>query len=759
MQLFLNNWATTTAAEAAAAALEIVIAPTDAAKLIGLGAGDHYLLTLIEHDGTGAEIDWEIVKIIDADGITGALTIDPAGRGLDGTAARIWPIGTSIGMRVTAGALETLRDSGGPELSDSPPQALAAASAGASPEASRADHVHDLPTPGDIGAATAAQGAAADSAVQPEELSDVATSGAYADLTGKPFIPATPGDIGAATTAQGDLADTAVQPAALASALDEKVDKVVGKQLSTEDYTTAEKTKLAGLDEAHYKGTYVNLAALEAAHPTAAPGDYADVDAGAADPVLRYIWDDSDSEWVAQAGSADPVTAAQVKTLYESNADTNAFTDSEKSKLAGVAAGATANADTDSLAEGGTNLYHTAARVRDAVLTGLSLAVGTAVAATDSVLVAFGKLQKQINDLVTSVAGKQATLVSGTNIKTVNGSTLLGSGDLVVSGGASLPVVQTFTGNKTLALADINTYNVSQDTTAQTVTVPAQATVTWTADAEIHIEMGNTGVVTVTGATGVTINGVSAGSFALAARFSVVTLKRIGSDSWTLIGGLVSEVVTGPASAGDGNLALFDGTTGKVIKDGGAVTAAGLALLDDASAAAQATTLGLGTGNSPVFAALTLTNGQIVFPATQVPSANANTLDDYEEGTWTPVVTFATPGDLSLAYSEQAATYTKLGNRVITEYNVVTSSFTHSTAAGELQITGMPFPVSVSSVGALQYQNINKAGYTSFMSRFTPGSTTVRVAAAGSGVISAIVTASDVPTAGSLVLRGHGGYQ
>lgn len=37
---------------------------------------------------------------------------------------------------------------------------------------------------------------------------------------------------------------------------------------------------------------------------------------------------------------------------------------------------------------------------------------------------------------ITTVNGKQATLVSATNIKTVNGSTILGSGDLVVSGGA-----------------------------------------------------------------------------------------------------------------------------------------------------------------------------------------------------------------------------------------------------------------------------------------------------------------------------------
>lgn len=39
--------------------------------------------------------------------------------------------------------------------------------------------------------------------------------------------------------------------------------------------------------------------------------------------------------------------------------------------------------------------------------------------------------------LRTSIAGKQATLVSGTNIKTVNGNSLLGSGDLTISGGGS----------------------------------------------------------------------------------------------------------------------------------------------------------------------------------------------------------------------------------------------------------------------------------------------------------------------------------
>src|SRR5215468_5683367 len=67
------------------------------------------------------------------------------------------------------------------------------------------------------------------------------------------------------------------------------------------------------------------------------------------------------------------------------------------------------------------------------------------------------------------------------------------------------------------------------------------------------------------------------------------------------------------------------------------------------------------SGTNTFSAALNLTSGQITFPASQNASAGANTLDDYEEGTWTPVLTAATAGNLSVAYSTQLATYTKIG--------------------------------------------------------------------------------------------------
>lgn len=138
---------------------------------------------------------------------------------------------------------------------------------------------------------------------------------------------------------------TGTQPistvAGLQTALDSKVDKVAGMGLSQENYTTAEKNKLALLEEPHFKGLFPDLPSLEAAVPNPVPGDYAQV-AGAnpGDPSVTYVWDDPLGEWVVQVPE---ISASQVKSLYESNPDTNAFTDLEKSKLSGIATGATAN--------------------------------------------------------------------------------------------------------------------------------------------------------------------------------------------------------------------------------------------------------------------------------------------------------------------------------------------------------------------------------------------------------------------------------
>ena len=85
---------------------------------------------------------------------------------------------------------------------------------------------------------------------------------------------------------------------------------------------------------------------------------------------------------------------------------------------------------------------------------------------------------------------------------------------------------------------------------------------------------------------------------------------------------------------------------------------------------------------------LELGQGQIKFPVTQVASSDANTLDDYEEGTWTPVLTFNGSAGVT-AYNYQNGTYTKVGN-VVTARGYI-SIATKSGATGFAELRGLPF--------------------------------------------------------------------
>ena len=171
----------------------------------------------------------------------------------------------------------------------------------------------------------------------PDQNGDVAAAGLVVALG----VPQTAADIGAATAAQGATADSALQPDDIAPAI---IKDIYESNADTNAFTDLEKAKLAGIEGTHFRGTFLDLAALQASVSDPNPGDYADVDGGVGQPVSRFIWDADDTAWVLQGGSGGTVTAAEVKTLYESNPDTNAFTNAEKSKLGGVAAGATANA-------------------------------------------------------------------------------------------------------------------------------------------------------------------------------------------------------------------------------------------------------------------------------------------------------------------------------------------------------------------------------------------------------------------------------
>ena len=102
---------------------------------------------------------------------------------------------------------------------------------------------------------------------------------------------------------------------------------------NTNAYTDAEKTKLSGLESSKFLGEFVSLAALQAAFPSPSVGSYAYVDGGIGSDVIKYIWDTTDNKYVEQLGESTEETPASIKSKYESNPDTNAFTDAEKLNL------------------------------------------------------------------------------------------------------------------------------------------------------------------------------------------------------------------------------------------------------------------------------------------------------------------------------------------------------------------------------------------------------------------------------------------
>lgn len=99
-----------------------------------------------------------------------------------------------------------------------------------------------------------------------------------------------------------------------------------------------------------------------------------------------------------------------------------------------------------------------------------------------------------------------------------------------------------------------------------------------------------------------------------------------------------------------------------------------------------------GTGSTTAAAAIAalFAGGQLPFPATQNASANANTLDDYEEGTWTPVIggSGGTSGQ-SYAANGQVGSYIKIGKFVFASFGVSLS--TKGTITSNVQIQGLPF--------------------------------------------------------------------
>lgn len=110
---------------------------------------------------------------------------------------------------------------------------------------------------------------------------------------------------------------------------------------------------------------------------------------------------------------------------------------------------------------------------------------------------------------------------------------------LEVEGGINLASVQNdATTARTLGLADINGHLVFASGSPVGVTVPANASVAFPVGASVDLEQSGAGQVTVSGAPGVTVNKPASKAAATASRYSVIRLRKVAADTWTLFGDL-----------------------------------------------------------------------------------------------------------------------------------------------------------------------------------------------------------------------------
>jgi hypothetical protein len=138
-------------------------------------------------------------------------------------------------------------------------------------------------------------------------------------------------------------------------------------------------------------------------------------------------------------------------------------------------------------------------------------------------------------------------------------------------------------------------------------------------------------------------------------------------------------------------------------------------------------------------------------------------LDSYRpfSGTWTPVLTCATPGNLAVTYATQSGRYVRNGRLVTVSFDILTSAFTHTTASGDVSITGLPFTsnASLTYQGSLFFGGITKANYTQFTPTPDTGATTMTIYCSGSAQAFDALEITNMPSGGTVKLVGTVTYE
>lgn len=324
-----------------------------------------------------------------------------------------------------------------------------------------------------------------------------------------------------------------------------------------------------------------------------------------------------------------------------------------------------------------------------------------------------------------TVASKQTQVFTGTTTQTV-----------------VLPVVSTLVLGTTYKIVNLSTGVVTvQSSGANTIqAMQANTTLIVTSNATSGTSAGVWDVVDYTAAAS---NQTGSGSLVRATAPTLVTPALGTPASGTLTSCTGLPISTGVSGLGS-NVATFLATPSSANLASAVIDETGSGALTFATSPTLVTpTLGVASATSINF-------GQ-------------DALNYYDEGTWTPVFTFATPGDLSVSYTQQLGYYTRVGNRVDYKFNL-TFTPTFTTSSGNINITGLPFTVNTtiaSMAGVVQNTNANitfPAGTTFIVGLANLTTTLLTIRGIGSATTSSPLTTTSVVSGVSTTLVINGVY-
>ena len=150
----------------------------------------------------------------------------------------------------------------------------------------------------------------------------------------------------------------------------------------------------------------------------------------------------------------------------------------------------------------------------------------------DEVVDAVEAVQGDVADNATAIADN-ATAIADNATAIADNVTAIGANATAIDGKAPLLLVENVqTGDYTLELSDVAKVVAVDSSSAQTVTVPGEASVDFPVGSVVNVYRAGSGGVDLVGASGVTVRNVGS----ISDQFGEVSLRKRGSDEWVLVG-------------------------------------------------------------------------------------------------------------------------------------------------------------------------------------------------------------------------------